>query len=101
MSRSVKRALVIYGAAVLVAVAAIHHQASPVLASDCQAVDANDLPRECTFLEEYGSCLVSAIDSLNTCLDAATGWLSTGACWLGYEIDFYACVPAGFIEVIF
>lgn len=97
MFRSVKRALVIYGVGILVAVAAVHQQASPVLAEDCQAVDQYDLPRDCTFMEEYGACLTAAMDSLDTCLDAATGWISSGACWLGYEVDFYACLPAEFL----
>lgn len=93
-SRSVKTALVTYGVAILVAFAAIHHQTSPALASDCEAVDMNDLPRECTFMEEYGACLVAAMDSLDTCLDAATSLLGTAGCWIGYEVDFYACLPA-------
>lgn len=98
MSRTVKRALFVYGLAVVVAVVALHSQATPALA--CDAVDAYDQARDCTFMEEYGECLWNAMDSLDTCLGAASGWFSSGACWVGYEIDFYACLPSEAIELM-
>lgn len=37
----------------------------------CQALDTDLLPRDCTFLEEFGGCLWYAIESYFDCLDRA------------------------------
>lgn len=75
--------------------------ALPAYADECETVDQNDLPRECTFMEEFGECLSNAEDSWETCLEYANGnWLIEEACDLGGAVDLLACVAALPFELI-
>lgn len=74
---------------------------------ECIAYDVNDLPRECTFLEEWGQCLDAAYDSYLQCVDD-TGeeepegffakvadffeqWAEEGVCQAAATVDNTAC----------
>ncbi len=57
----------------------------------CIAVDQNDMPRDCTFLEEHGACLWNALDSYATCRDWADGFLDRAACEISVQVDLLAC----------
>ena len=57
----------------------------------CIAVDQNDMPRDCTFLEEHGACLWNALDSYATCRDWASGFLDRAACEISVQVDLLAC----------
>lgn len=59
--------------------------------SDCPAVDMNELPRECTFLEEHGMCLTNAYDSYYSCVDSADNWWDRLVCEGGVQVDLLAC----------
>jgi len=63
----------------------------PAQSSGCIAVDKDDMRRECTFMENHGYCLVSALDSRDTCLEAADGWLGKLGCEVGAQVDLFAC----------
>lgn len=74
------------GAAVL-----LPAQELPAQVAGCIAVDRNDLPRNCTFLEEHGGCLWSALDSYDTCVGGSEGFFDRIACELGVQVDLLAC----------
>ena len=57
----------------------------------CIAVDLNDMPRACTFLEEHGACLWNALDSYDGCRLDADGFLDRAVCELGVQVDLLAC----------
>jgi len=57
----------------------------------CIAVDLNDLPRQCTFLEEHGACLWNAFDSYDGCKVEADGFLDHLSCEIGVQVDLLAC----------
>ena len=65
----------------------------PLPAQDvgCAAVDLDDQPRPCTFLEEHGACLWYAMDSYYGCKDHADGFLQHTACEIGVQVDLLAC----------
>ncbi len=60
--------------------------------ADCTALDSHGLTRDCTALEEVGSCMVDARDSVNQCLERNTtsifGWYR---CQEDGLIDMAAC----------
>lgn len=60
-------------------------------AQQCEAVDQNDMPRDCTFLEEHGECLVSALDSYDGCIEDGDGFVDRIVCEAGVQIDLLAC----------
>lgn len=57
----------------------------------CIAVDQDDMPRACTFLEEHGACLWAALDSHEGCRLDAEGFLESISCDIGVQIDLLAC----------
>jgi hypothetical protein len=57
----------------------------------CFAVDQDDQPRDCTFLEEHGACLWNALDSYGTCRNESDGFLDRAACEIGVQVDLLAC----------
>ncbi len=63
----------------------------PAQESGCIAVDMNDQPRNCTFLESHGACLWGALDSYDACLDGVDGFFDRVACELGVQVDLLAC----------
>ncbi len=69
----------------------------------CRAVDLNDFPRKCTFLEEHGYCLVNALESYYQCaLDADSFW-ENAVCQMGVQVDLLACnisLPLTLIQTI-
>jgi hypothetical protein len=85
--RLITGVILLLGAAVLM-------PARPLPAQDsdrCIAVDMNDMPRDCTFLEEHGSCLWNALDSYYSCRESADGFLERAACEVGVQVDLLAC----------
>lgn len=94
---------VFWGALLLVAVSLTTIPPSlPAQTDDCQAYDMWDSPRPCTFLEEHGRCLVSAMDSYHDCWRRGGFWRRVG-CFLGVQVDLTAChlgLPARLIEPI-
>ena len=60
-------------------------------AGGCSAVDINDLPRNCTFLEEHGGCLWNALDSYGGCRGESVGFLGRVSCEVGVQVDLLAC----------
>lgn len=77
----------------------------PVHALDCQAVDLNEMPRNCTFLEEYGSCLENARASWAQCIDKSGGsWWRKELCNAGGAVDLIVCgagTPFSFVKAVF
>jgi hypothetical protein len=63
----------------------------PAQDTSCQAVDMDDMPRPCTFLEEHGACLWYALDSYYMCRDGSDGFLSRLGCEVGVQVDLLAC----------
>jgi hypothetical protein len=57
----------------------------------CIAVDKHEMPRDCTFLEEHGACLWNALDSHDTCVEDAEGFLDKAACEIAVQVDLLAC----------
>ncbi len=67
----------------------------------CVALDQNDMPRDCTFLEEHGACLWNALDSYETCREDSEGFLDRAACEIAVQVDLLACnlgMPVRFIK---
>jgi hypothetical protein len=78
-------------------------QGIPAQSTGCIAVDRNDLPRKCTFLEEHGYCLWSALDSYEACKEDGNGILNALSCELGVQVDLLACnlgMPWRLLETI-
>ena len=48
----------------------------------------------CTFMEEYGYCLTTAIESYEECKTQG-GFLWDVGCTIAYEADYYACAAIG------
>ncbi len=94
---------VFWGALLLVAVSLMTITPSlPAQTDDCEAYDSWEAPRPCTFLEEHGRCLVSALDSYHDCWERGGFWRRVG-CFLGVQVDLTACnlgLPARIIEPI-
>jgi hypothetical protein len=63
----------------------------PAQDTGCKAVDRNDLPRDCTFLEEHGYCLVTALESYDQCKEDADSFFDHHVCELGVQVDLLAC----------
>jgi hypothetical protein len=63
----------------------------PAQDTGCIAVDMDDMPRPCTFLEEHGACLWYSLDSYYSCEEAADGFLDMAACHIGVQVDLLAC----------
>ena len=83
---------VVWGALILMGMAVLL-PANDLPAQDtgCIAVDRNDRPRDCTFLEEHGACLWNALDSYDACSGGADGFFEHVACELGVQVDLLAC----------
>ena len=94
---------VFWGALILVAVSMMTIPPSlPAQIDDCKATDRYGDPRPCTFLEEHGRCLVSAMDSYYECWDRGGFWHRVG-CFTAVEVDLWACnrgLPFTLLEVI-
>ena len=90
-TRSLSRS-VLWGIVIL-ACMGILFPAQPLPAQDagCKAVDRNDQPRECTFTEEHGYCLVTALDSYYECAETATDLMDRVVCELAVQVDLFAC----------
>ncbi len=66
----------------------------------CEAYDVYDNPRPCTFLEEYGECLVSALDAHEQCMERKESLLDAVRCHTGTQVDLLVCnlgMPLDFI----
>lgn len=63
----------------------------PAQEAGCEAVDMNDMPRPCTFLEEHGACLWYALDSHDACVEGADGFWEHAGCEVGVQVDLLAC----------
>lgn len=63
----------------------------PAQDSGCVAVDMNDQPRPCTFLESHGACLWAALDSYDACIEGVGGFFERVGCELGVQVDLLAC----------
>jgi len=74
---------------------------SALWAYDCQALDINNLPRDCTWLEKHGQCLVNAADSRDQCLERAEGIFQWYRCHEDAAIDFTACALQIPFRIIF
>lgn len=69
----------------------------------CEAIDRYDQPRPCTFMEKYGECLWSALDSLDQCLETKESILDWARCHTGTQVDLLACnfgMPFDFLGTI-
>ena len=83
---------VAWGIIILLGVAVLlPTQELPAQDTGCFAVDMNDMPRNCTFLEEHGACLWNALDSHDACNGDADGFLDHAACEIGVQVDLLAC----------
>ena len=63
----------------------------PAQDAGCIAVDSNDMPRSCTFLEEHGGCLWYALDSYDSCMEETEGFWASAGCQIGVQVDLLAC----------
>ena len=57
----------------------------------CIAVDQNEMPRDCTFLEEHGACLWNALDSYWSCRKHSDGFIDRTVCEVAVQVDLLAC----------
>ena len=57
----------------------------------CEAVDMEDQPRACTFLEEHGACLWNSLDSFDACMEGSDGFWDGAVCHAGVQVDLLAC----------
>lgn len=57
----------------------------------CEAIDQDDMPRNCTFMEKWGQCLYEADDSYQQCRAEADGGFDRMGCDLAYIVDGMAC----------
>lgn len=73
----------------LLAALAAFLRVGPAHAQECQAVYDWGAPRECTFTEEFGHCLVNVLASYNQCL-AGDVWETV--CDAGAAFDLVGCV---------
>jgi hypothetical protein len=90
-SRSLSRP-VVWGIVILMSLAVfLPTQRLPAQTTGCIAVDRNDQPRSCTFVEEHGGCLWNALDSYYTCSENASDFWEHLACELGVQFDLLAC----------
>lgn len=60
-------------------------------AQDCPAVDDLGDPRDCTFTERYGECLVTAYESYTGCVGDSDDWFDRAVCEGAVQIDLLAC----------
>jgi hypothetical protein len=94
---------VFWGALLLVALSVMTIPPSlPAQTDDCKATNRYGDARPCTFLEEHGRCLVSALDSYYECWDRGGFWRRVG-CFTAVQVDLLACnlgLPFTLIEVI-
>ena len=75
----------------------------PAQSVGCIAVDSYYMPRECTFLEEHGECLWSALDSYHGCMEDTEGFWASVGCQIGVQVDLLACnlsMPLRLIKAI-
>jgi hypothetical protein len=79
--------IILFGLAVLLPAQTLPAQEG----TGCFAVDMDDMPRDCTFLEEHGACLWNALDSHDACKEGADGFLDHAACEIGVQVDLLAC----------
>lgn len=87
-----RRHLVLWWAvAAFVLVLFAHTPAARAQSTECEAVDQYDMPRECTFLEEHGMCLVNALDSYDVCVENTDSAWDRMVCELGVQVDLFAC----------
>ena len=83
---------VIWGIVILMGLAVVlPAQGLPAQDVGCIAVDKNDQPRPCTFVEEHGACLWYALDSFDTCEEEADGFLNVAGCHIAVQFDLLAC----------
>ena len=69
----------------------------------CVAVDQNEMPRDCTFLEEHGKCLTEALDSYDTCVADTDDFFDRLICETAVQVDLFACnvaLPWTFFKMI-
>jgi hypothetical protein len=94
---------VFWGVLILVALSLMALPPSlPAQTDGCKAYDKYGDARPCTFLEEHGRCLVSALDSYEDCWERGGFWNRTG-CFLAVQVDLLACnlgMPLTLLEVI-
>ena len=57
----------------------------------CVAIDRDDLPRNCTFMEKWGQCLYEAEDSFEQCWEEAQNGFGRMACDIARTVDGIAC----------
>lgn len=83
-------------AAVFVALALVTLvNAGGLTAGECTALDMNDLPRECTFLERTGGCMAAAADSFMQCVDGYDGDSKFGQAWHTTKCQIAAVADQG------
>ena len=70
-------------------------------AFECRALDANNVPRDCTALEDLGECMAAADDSRRQCVSRNNtliwGWYR---CQEDAAIDMAACILISPFRVI-
>lgn len=66
--------------------------ATVVHATECVAVDENDLPRSCTFSERLGQCGYEAWQSWKTCVDPDDDGLITSSGWEEQLCNFFSAL---------
>jgi hypothetical protein len=95
---------IFWGVVIFLLVAAlIPAEKAPAQSTSCIAVDQNDQPRECTFLEEHGQCLWNALDSYDMCREDSESLFGRLTCELAVQVDLFACnmsLPWRLIESI-
>jgi hypothetical protein len=61
-------------------------------AAECEAVDENDLPRDCTLSEQLGECGYAAWDSWKECVDPDGDGRIDASFWERQYCDFFGAV---------
>lgn len=84
--------MTMFGVVIIIALALSARRAFAQDTQKCSDFTTDNKP--CTFMEEYGYCLTTAIESYEECKTQG-GFLWDLACTVAYEADYYACAAVG------
>lgn len=96
-----RRAAVLVWALIAVAVLVFARAPAVSAQAECEAVDMDEIPRACTFLERHGQCLWNSLDSYDRCVEDSQWIWERAGCEIAVQVDLLACnfaLPWRFLE---